>query len=210
MGEADDQDRVNERDEDDALVACTAAGEERAFAVLITRHGDRIASLARHMLGPSGDVDDIVQETFLRLWSQAPVWQPGGAKLSTWLYRVASNMCIDRLRRPSDAPLDGLAEPPDPGPQPDQDYAAAKAALQIEQALQVLAPRQRMAIVLCHFEEMTNIEASQVMELTVDALESLLARGRRALRRELSEEGRWLIATLRDGGMDAARGVRNG
>lgn len=210
MGEADDQDRVNERDEDDALIARTAAGEERAFAELIARHGDRIASLTRRMLGPSGDIDDIVQETFLRLWSQAPVWQPGGAKLSTWLYRVASNMCIDRLRKPSTSSLDGLAEPPDPGSRPDQDYVAAKAALQVEQALQGLAPRQRMAIVLCHFEEMTNIEASQVMGLTVDALESLLARGRRALRRELAQEGSWLIAALRDGGMDAAREIRNG
>ena len=210
MGEAGDQDRVNERDEDDALIARTAAGEERAFAELIARHGDRIASLARRMLGPSGDTDDIVQETFLRLWSQAPAWQPGGAKLSTWLYRVASNMCIDRLRKPSTSGLDALAEPADPGPRPDQDYIAARAALQVEQALQQLAPRQRMAIVLCHFEEMTNIEASQVMGLTVEALESLLARGRRALRRELSDEGSWLIAALRDGGMDAAREVRNG
>jgi len=191
-------------------MALTAAGEERAFAKLIARHGDRIARLARRMLGPAGDVDDVVQESFLRLWSQAPSWRPGGARLSTWLYRVASNLCIDRLRRPRQAPLSQIVEPPSPAPRPDQDHAARRAARQVERALQGLAPRQRMAIVLCHFEELTNIEASEVMGLSVDALESLLARGRRALRQELAEESAWLIAALRDGGMDASREVGNG
>ena len=96
-----DQDRADGRESDDDLVARTAGGDERAFARLIERHGDRVAALARRMLGPQGDADDIVQETFLRLWTQASGWQPGRARISTWLYRVASNLCIDRLRKPA-------------------------------------------------------------------------------------------------------------
>ena len=207
---AGDQQRARERDGDDTLIARTAGGDERAFAELIARHGDRIAALARHLLGPAADTDDIVQESFLRLWTQAPAWRPGGAQVSTWLYRVASNLCIDRLRKPAATALDTIAEPADPRPRPDQDHAASRAAMRVEAALQQLPPRQRMALVLCHFEELSNIEASELMGITVEALESLLARGRRTLRHALEDERAWLIAALRDGGMEAGREIRHG
>lgn len=210
MGDAGEPDSALERDRDDALVARAATGEEAAFADLIARHGDRLTALARRMLGPGPEVDDVVQEAFLRLWSQAPAWRPGGAKLSTWLYRVASNLCIDRLRKQPAASLDEIGEPPDRGPRPDQQHAAATAVRQVEAALGRLAPRQRLAIVLCHYEGLTNIEASQCMGLSVDALESLLARGRRTLRQMLAEDGQWLISALRDGGIPHRREVGHG
>ena len=201
---------VEAAETDDELVRRTGAGDERAFAALIDRHGNRIAALARRMLGPSGDIDDVVQDAFVRLWSQAPAWKPGGAKISTWLYRVAANLCIDRLRKPAAAQLDGTIDPPDPRPLADQALAADAAARRVDEALQGLAPRQRLAIVLCHFEEMGNVEAAESMGLTVEALESLLSRGRRALREALAGEGQSLIAVLSDGGMREGREAGNG
>lgn len=182
--------------DDDALVARTAAGDGAAFALLVARHGDRLAALARRMLGPNGDVEDVVQEAFLRLWSRAGLWQPEQAQLSTWLHRVAANLCIDRLRRKGADALDEVPEPVDPTPLPDQDLGAMSAARRIDAALQELAPRQRQAIVLCHYQGMGNIEAADIMAVSVEALESLLARGRRALKAALEKDRDWMIAAL--------------
>ena len=190
-----------ERADDDTLMAATATGDDRAFAALIDRHGARVAGLAQRMLGPSGDVDEVVQEAFLRLWTRAPAWQPGGAKVSTWLYRVASNLCIDRLRKPRTANLDDAVEPVDPSATPDRVHDAEVAGRRIDAALRELAPRQRLAIVLCHYQGLSNIEAAENLGVSVDALESLLARGRRALKKALEGDQDWLIAALAEGGM---------
>jgi RNA polymerase sigma-70 factor (ECF subfamily) len=196
--------------DDDALVARSAAGDGAALAVLVGRHGDRLAALARRMLGPDGDVEDVVQETFVRLWSRAGLWRPGEAQLATWLHRVAANLCIDRLRRRRAGSLDEAPEPIDPTPPPDRDQAAMGAARRIDEALAALAPRQRLAIVLCHYQELGNIEAAAAMAISVEALESLLARGRRALKAELAQDRTWMIAALAEASVSRLEEARHG
>lgn len=138
------------------------------------------------MLGNRHAAEDAAQETFLRLWRHAPRWRPRGAKFATWLYRVAMNICLDHLRKTKRvAPEEAAPERADPADRPDDAYFAGEKRFAVDAALARLPARQRMAITLCHFEELSNIEAAEIMDVSVEALESLLARGRRALREDL-------------------------
>jgi RNA polymerase sigma-70 factor (ECF subfamily) len=165
---------------DGELVARYAAGDQAAARALTERHVPRLYALARRMLGDAAEAEDVTQEAMLRLWRIAPEWEARAA-VGTWLYRVASNLCLDRLRarrRLSDAPVPERADesPGALGRLEADDRAAA-----LHAALAALPERQRLAIVLRHFEELSNPEIAAALDLSVEAVESLLARGRRGL-----------------------------
>ena len=170
---------------DEALLAGVARGEPAAVRILIARKLPRILALARRMLTDAAEAEDVAQEVFLRTWRQAPRWRPGEAKLDTWMHKVALNLCYDRLRRRRETPTDTPPEVVDPGPAPDRGLMAGDVAIQVERALAGLPHRQREAIVLCHYQELGNIEAAGLMGVSVEALESLLGRARRSLRAAL-------------------------
>jgi RNA polymerase sigma-70 factor (ECF subfamily) len=169
---------------DDKLVALAGGGDREAAGELILRHSDRILSVCWRMLGDRAAAEDVSQETFLRLWRFAPKWNPdGGARIDTWLYRVAMNGCLDRLRkRRRDAPEDAAPEMADEGPSATQKLISDERRRSVEGALESLPERQRMAVILCHFQELSNPDAAAAMDVSVDALESLLSRGRRGLK----------------------------
>jgi RNA polymerase sigma-70 factor (ECF subfamily) len=174
-------------DPDETLLPRVAQGDPAAVRALVARKLPRLLSLAGRMLGDRQEAEDVAQDAFLRVWKNAPAWRSGGAKFDTWLHRVALNLCYDRLRRRREM---AYAEPPDradEGPGPDRGLHALDTGRRVEQALQGLPDRQREAIVLCHYQELGNIEAAAVMGVSVEALESLLGRGRRALRAALSD-----------------------
>ena len=125
----------------------------------------------------------------MRLWRMAPDWQPGQAKVSTWLYRVVMNLCIDLKRRQRGGflDLDAIPEPPDTAASAPEQLQEAARQDALQQALMQLPPRQRQAVVLRHIEELTNPEIAGIMEITVEAVESLTARGKRALAKILAE-----------------------
>ncbi len=173
-------------DLDDELVVKAGRGDHAAIRELVTAKLPRILVLARRMLADPGEAEDVVQETFLRAWKFAPRWRPGHARFDTWLHRVALNLCYDRLRRRRRTTHD-VPEQTDPGPGPDRDLHARDVGQRVDASLRALPPRQREAIVLCHYQEMTNIEAASIMAVSVEALESLLSRGRRALRIALAD-----------------------
>jgi len=100
---------------------------------------------------------------------------------------VALNLCYDRLRRRRESTVAVMPDRPDEGPGPDRGLYAADVERRVAAAMQALPERQREAIVLCHYQEISNIEAAELMGVSVDALESLLARGRRALRATLAD-----------------------
>lgn len=180
-------------DPDEALLAGVGRGDPSAVRQLLDRRLPRVLALARRMLNDPGEAEDVAQETFLRAWKQARSWRPGGAKFDTWLHRVALNLCYDRLRRRREV---ATAEPPeqvDTGPAPDAGLLGADLSRRVEAALAALPDRQREAIVLCHHQGVGNIEAAALMTISVEALESLLGRGRRALKASLAdlrEQGR--------------------
>ncbi len=171
---------------DAALVRAVAAGDPRACRRLLERHLDRVVGLAYRLLGERAAAEDVAQDTFLRLWARAERWRPE-ARLDTWLYTVARNLCLDRLRkagRQSDAPLPEL---PDPAPSAERQLSEAQTAARVAREIAALPERQRSAIALVHEEGLSNIDAAEVLGVSVDALESLLARARRRLRERLAE-----------------------
>ena len=174
-------------DPDEALLVRVADGDPAAVRALVGRKLPRIMGLAQRMLGDSAEAEDVAQETFLRVWKQAPKWRPGQARFDTWLHRVALNLCYDRLRRRREVTTDDPPEIVDEGPGPDRGLQAQDTGRRVGVALARLPDRQREAVVLCHYQELGNIEAAAVMGVTVEALESLLSRGRRSLRAALAD-----------------------
>jgi RNA polymerase sigma-70 factor, ECF subfamily len=153
-------------DPDADLLPAIAAGDARACAILVDRHAGRVHGLASRLLGDGAEADDVSQEVFIAAWKHAGRWRPdGGARFSTWLTRVTLNACRDRLRT-----------------------RRIRSASSVRAALEELPPRQREALVLCHYQGLRQDEAAAAMELSVDALESLLARARRTLRTRLEGE----------------------
>jgi RNA polymerase sigma-70 factor (ECF subfamily) len=172
-------------DPDAELVQRAGRGDRAAAETLMQRHLPKLMSLARRMLGDMAEAEDVVQDTFIRLWTHAARWQPGRAKFETWLYRVTLNQCYDRLRRKPLAALDEALSVADPAAGPAALHENSVLAASIEKALSELPERQRAAILLCHHQELGNIQAAEILGVSVEALESLLARGRRALRTKL-------------------------
>ncbi|MBP7003277.1 sigma-70 family RNA polymerase sigma factor [Amaricoccus sp.] len=170
---------------DDELIRRYALGDAVAARMLVERHAPRLLARARRMLGDAAEAEDVTQEAMLRLWRGAAAWRPGEAGAGTWLYRVASNLCLDRLRRrrPTGALPD---DAPDGRPAATAALARADRAAALDAALAELPERQRTAIVLRHIEERGNPEIAEALGVSVEAVESLLARGRRALTARLA------------------------
>ena len=172
-------------DPDADLVARSGRGDRAAAEALMARHLPKMLTLARRMLSDPIEAEDAVQDAFLRLWTHAGRWQPGGARFETWLFRVTLNKCYDRLRRRPTVRLDEAAEVEDAAPDPSVRLESAEIARHIEAGLAALPERQRVAIQLCHVQGCGNIEAAEIMGISVEATESLLARGRRTLKTRL-------------------------
>jgi RNA polymerase sigma-70 factor (ECF subfamily) len=171
---------------DAALVARVGAGDSAACRTLMEAHLGRVHGYAWRMLGDAGEAEDVAQECFLRLWRQAGKWR-AEARVGTWLHRVAHNLCIDRLRRRRPAAAGDPPDLPDPAVGPAGEHQRTQVARAVGAALRELPERQRAAIALVHYQDMGNIEAADIMGVSVEALESLLSRGRRALRAALRD-----------------------
>lgn len=174
-------------DPDAELVRRTGVGDKAAAAQLVARHLPRVLTLARRMLGDAAEAEDVAQESFLKVWTHSRRWQPGAARFETWIYRITLNACYDRLRKRRPARLDDTIPIPDPSPSPERIAAANAAGLAIAAAVQALPERQRAAVLLCTVEGCGNIEAAEILGISVEALESLLTRGRRTLRERLKD-----------------------
>ena len=180
-GTGDSRAMTQGEDADAALLARYAAGDQVAARALTLRLAPRVFALARRMLADAAEAEDVTQEAMLRLWRMAPDWRDEGAALGTWLYRVASNLCIDRLRRRRERPGDAVPETVDGAPGAEGRLQAADRAAALDAALAALPERQRLAVVLRHFEERPNPEIAAILGTSVEAVESLLARARREL-----------------------------
>lgn len=174
-------------DQEADLIRRAASGEARAITALADQQLPRVHALAFRMLGDRAEAEDIAQEAFLRLWKALPAWTPGQARLSTWLYRVTTNLCIDRLRKARETALPEGYDAASDTDGPADALQKRQQADRVHDALMNLPERQRAALVLCHFEGQSNPEAAKVLGISVEAVESLLARGRRALKAHLTD-----------------------
>ncbi len=172
---------------DEALLVAFGNGDREAALLLTARLTPRVLGYASRMLrGDRAEAEDVTQEAMLRLWRIAPDWRQGEAKVTTWLFRVVTNLCTDRLRKRRGVDLDAVPEPEDDAPEVARRMMDADRAAALQAALDSLPDRQRDAVVLRHLEGLGNPEIADVMEISVEAVESLTARGKRALARLLS------------------------
>lgn len=166
-----------------------ANGDPGAGRALTHRLTPRVLAVASRMLSDRAEAEDVAQEAMLRLWKVAGEWRQGEAKVSTWLYRVACNLCTDRLRgrkRRSATALDDAPEVADAAPGVEAALIEGDRMRALDAALAALPERQRQAVVLRHLEGLTNPEIAEVMDIGVEAVESLTARGKRSLAALLS------------------------
>jgi len=170
---------------DEALMALVAQGDEGAFRRLAARHTAPSLRLAGRMTGNLAEAEDVVQEALLRVWRAADRWRPTAA-FRTWLYRIVVNLCIDRGRRPSLAPLDDAGDPADPAPGPAAALEQGRMARRVAAAVADLPERQRIALVLTYYEGLGNEETARVLDTSVGGVESLLVRARRSLKTSLA------------------------
>lgn len=166
---------------DEALLVLYGNGDRGAAHALTVRFGPLAYRVALRMLNDRAEAEDAAQEAMVRLWKIAPDWRAGEAKVSTWLYRVVTNLATDRLRRRRGVGLDDAPEVPDGAATALERMIEADRAQALEMALAQLPARQRQAVVLRHLEGMSNPEIAAAMEIGVEAVESLTARGKRAL-----------------------------
>lgn len=172
-------------EEDQQLMLLIANGNKNAFTVLATRYLNQIIQFACRYVGSRTEAEDVAQETLIRLWKHAVSWQPQGYSLRSWLYRITYNLCIDEIRKRkpvSELKYDSQAVAKE---QPDSEVYGQQKDVIVKTALNELPERQRTAINLCVYQALSNQEAADTMGVTVEALESLLARGRRKLRKDL-------------------------
>lgn len=178
------------KDDEAELVQRVAEGDREAFRHLVERHQMSLVAYAQRTLGERSAAEDTVQEAFLRLWTRAGDFRPEKARLTTWLHNITHNLCVDAFRRGARLDYRDTAED-ELGSSPgatdvsihDQEHARLRAAIGD------LPERQRSALLLCHYQGFSNRDAAQVLDVSVDALESLLARARRTLKKELGIHG---------------------
>jgi RNA polymerase sigma-70 factor (ECF subfamily) len=172
-------------DEEASLVRAVAAGDRDAFRRLVAHHQGPLFAFARRMLQDAPRAEDVVQETLLRLWSRAGSFRSDQARLTTWLHNIARNLCIDTLRREGRFDADDAAADVDAAHGPARAEEQRRRGDDVRRALADLPERQRSALLLCHYQGLSNRDAAQVLDVSVDALESLLARARRTLKKTL-------------------------
>ena len=168
---------------DAALLVAYANGDPEAARLLAARVLPRVLGQATRMLQDRAEAEDVAQEAMLRLWRIAPDWRQGEAQVTTWLFRVVANLCTDRLRRRkrTGVGLDQIAEPVDQTPGAAAGLQTAARLQALSDALAELPERQAQAVALRHLEGLSNPEIAVIMDISPRAVESLTARGKRAL-----------------------------
>lgn len=178
-----------EHESDDDLIARIAAHDVQAAHKLLKRHLNFVLRVCQQKLGDREQAEDAAQEVFLAVWSKASTWQPGRAKVTTWLYRIAINKSIDSLRkRQNSLDIDDYNHLASDEPDADHILSISDDKRIIATALKSLSQQHREAIQLFYFEHKKQDMAAADMGLTVSAFESVLRRARQALHTELARQ----------------------
>src|SRR6195256_1278090 len=182
---------------DEELVARSIRGDSESFNELILRWERPIYALAYRTIGREEDARDVCQETFLRAFRALPAFR-GQAKFSSWLYRIALNLCRDWMRRdrrapvvqpPEDVDLMELAAAAEPS-ESIEDLVGRKDLMRlVEKAMALLPEEQRTAIILKEYPGLTFQEIADLVGCPLSTVKTRLYQGLTVLRRELAESG---------------------
>lgn len=172
--------------EDDDLLARIAAGSQGALAQLIARHGRGLRIFAARYLGNSTDAEDVVQDVFVTVWKNAGRFDPQKARVSTWLYKITANRCIDQRRRRFLRNFIGLddleSDPASEAPDAEERVANRQELSIVRDGITTLPQRQRMALLLRVVADLDVPAIAEVMGTSIGSAEQLLVRARRGLR----------------------------
>lgn len=168
---------------DDALMARVAARESDALRILADRHASVPWRIAYRMLADPAEAEDVAQDSLLRLWQYADRWQSGGPGVAAWLTRVATNACLDRIRRRRRFTSDeAVPERADDAMLADEVMEDDEMRVAVAACIEALPDRQRASVVLTYYEEQPNKLAAEILAMQIKAFESLLFRARATLR----------------------------
>ena len=183
--------------QEEKWVADARRGDTAAFESLLRRYEKRVLALTGRMCRNPEDAQEAAQEAFLAAWQGLPSFR-GDASFSTWLYRLASNACVDLLRRegrhsgaagPSLNDEEVQLEVPDTAPSPQEQAERSELRQQIEAGLQALTPDHRQVLILREMHQLSYDEISQVLDVDVGTVKSRINRGRKQLRNFLLSSG---------------------
>jgi RNA polymerase sigma-70 factor, ECF subfamily len=178
------------------LMARIAKGDNDAFEILVNRHQASVLNLIYRFIGNRTQAKDLAQEVFIRVWQAAKTYKPE-AKFTTWIYRIATNVCFNELKsarrrrwfqfRRSNEDNEGSIEETfsDGSPTAEDLLLEKERSRQISDALQSLPDNQRMALVLRRYDDLSYEEIARILNCSVSAVESLLVRAKRTLQEKL-------------------------
>jgi RNA polymerase sigma-70 factor (ECF subfamily) len=190
------KERVDDKTSSEELMARIAEGDEEAFEILVTRHQTQVLNLIYPFLGDRTQAKDLAQEVFLRVWQAAKTYE-AKAKFTTWIYRIATNLCFNELKaarrrrwflfhRSEESDENAVEDTYSDGSPTAEDILLAKErSRQISEALQSLPDNQRMALVLKRYDGLSYQEIAEIIGCSVSAVESLLVRAKRTLQEKL-------------------------
>jgi RNA polymerase sigma-70 factor (ECF subfamily) len=187
-------------DPDVQLMVRVRTGDARAFRELFEKHSRAIVNFAYHFVGHRQRAEEIAQDVFLQIYRAAERYEPT-AKFTTWLYRIATNACLNEVRRPEHRhPRRSIEHEPDderkraeiafadpeaiPG---DSALAGRELEAKIHAVLEDLPPNQRAALLMSRVDGMSYLEVAEALETTESAVKSLVFRATATMRKELAE-----------------------
>jgi len=187
---------VDQEFSSEELMARIAEGDEYAFEILVHRHQTSVLNLIYRFIGDRVQAKDLCQEVFLRVWQAAGSYKPE-AKFTTWIYRITANLCFNELKasrhkkwsqflRPgANYETRGEEDLPDRSPSAEDLVLAQERNQQIAEALQSLPEKQRMAMILKRYDDLSYGEIARVLGCSISAVDSLLVRAKRTLQEKL-------------------------
>ena len=184
------------------LVSLARDGERDAFAELVDLYKGKLFHLAYRMLSNRQEAEDVVQDTFMRAYQHLDRYD-AAHKFSTWIYRIATNLCIDRLRRKKAAysldadvtdgdGLDGYSVLHANDPTPEQELILSERQKLVRRAMEALPVKYKSAMTLKYYQDLSLQEISDILDIPVSTVKTRIHRGRDYLRRKLEKDREWL------------------
>lgn len=182
-------------DRDVGLMLRVKEGDNEAFELLVELHQSAVIGTVAKMLGGASEAEDIAQQVFIRIWKSAKRYQPQ-AKFTTWMFTITRNLVFNETRRRRRKPTVSVEEREEESHQqvedvhsttPDQDVLHSELERAVDDAIQALPEKQRLAVVLRRYEEMPYDEIGRVLSMSVPAVKSLLFRARTQLKESLEK-----------------------